>query len=79
MQNSGNVRERPERLLPFREVAARTCLSKSEIYRRIEAGRFPKNIKLGARAVAWRESEIDGWIRALVQQQCPESEGGSNG
>lgn len=56
---------RPERLLRFAEVRARIGLSKSEIYRRIGAGTFPAGVKLGARAVAWRESTVDDWIRAL--------------
>ncbi|MBU9251547.1 phage transcriptional regulator AlpA [Burkholderia multivorans] len=57
--------ERPERLLRFAEVRARIGLSKSEIYRRIGAGTFPAGVKLGARAVAWRESGVEDWIRAL--------------
>ncbi|MDR8079503.1 AlpA family phage regulatory protein [Burkholderia cenocepacia] len=57
--------ERPERLLRFAEVRARIGLSRSEIYRRIGAGTFPAGVKLGARAVAWRESAIEDWIRAL--------------
>lgn len=56
---------RPERLLRFAEVRARIGLSKSEIYRRIGAGTFPAGVKLGARAVAWRESAVEDWIRAL--------------
>ncbi|MFL9872848.1 helix-turn-helix transcriptional regulator [Paraburkholderia megapolitana] len=60
---------RPERLLRFGEVSSRTRLSRSEIYRRINAGTFPGNLKLGPRAVAWRESEIDHWIRTLSNPQ----------
>ncbi|HZW11910.1 MAG TPA: AlpA family transcriptional regulator [Noviherbaspirillum sp.] len=48
-------------------VAAQTGLSKSEIYRRIKAGSFPKPLKLGARAVAWPAAEIEAWVRALIQ------------
>ncbi|MCR1770875.1 MULTISPECIES: helix-turn-helix transcriptional regulator [Burkholderia] len=57
--------DRPERLLRFAEVRSRIGLSKSEIYRRIGAGTFPAGVKLGARAVAWRESAVEDWIRAL--------------
>ncbi|HHT8972210.1 TPA: helix-turn-helix transcriptional regulator [Burkholderia cenocepacia] len=56
---------RPERLLRFPEVRARIGLSKTEIYRRIAAGTFPAGVRLGARAVAWRESAVEAWIRAL--------------
>ncbi|ADP02345.1 gp52 [Burkholderia phage KL3] len=57
--------DRPERLLRFAEVRSRIGLSKSEIYRRIGAGTFPAGVKLGARAVAWHESAVEDWIRAL--------------
>ncbi|MBW5284567.1 helix-turn-helix transcriptional regulator [Burkholderia gladioli] len=57
--------QRPERLLRFAEVRVRIGLSKSEIYRRIGAGTFPAGVKLGVRAVAWRESAVEDWIRAL--------------
>lgn len=49
-------------------VRERTSLSTSEIYRRIEAGTFPAQIKLGAKAVAWLEHEINDWINEVVAQ-----------
>lgn len=55
-----------ERLLRGPEVLYKTGLSQSEKYRRIAAGTFPKPLKLGARAVAWRESEIQRWIEELI-------------
>jgi prophage regulatory protein len=48
-------------------VVAQTGLSKSEIYRRINNGTFPKPLKLGARAVAWPAAEIDTWVKSLIQ------------
>lgn len=47
-------------------VRERTSLSTSEIYRRIEVGTFPSQIKLGAKSVAWLEHEIDAWINQTV-------------
>ena len=55
-----------ERLLQIGEVKARVALSKTEIYRRIGEGVFPKQVHLSARRVAWIESEIDAWIRSAV-------------
>jgi prophage regulatory protein len=52
-------------------VETHTGLSKSEIYRRIKDGTFPKPLKLGARAVAWTAAEIDEWVKALIQQGAP--------
>jgi len=64
--NNHQSNQRPDRLLRFSDVSSRTRLSKSEIYRRINAGTFPGSLKLGPRAVAWRESEIDHWINTLT-------------
>lgn len=50
------------------EVKRRTTLSTTEIYRRIEAGEFPKQIKLGAKAVAWLEHEIQAWIDERIAE-----------
>ncbi|KGW20915.1 helix-turn-helix transcriptional regulator [Burkholderia pseudomallei] len=55
----------PQRLLRLVDVSIRTRLSKSEIYRRIKAGTFPCSLKVGTRAVAWRESDIHDWIASL--------------
>ena len=41
----------------------RTGLSRSTIYVRLEQGRFPRPVSLGARAIGWIESEVDEWIR----------------
>lgn len=59
----------PPRLVRRDEVLHRTGLSTSEIYRRIEADTFPKQIRLGAKSVAWLESEIDQWIMDQVEAQ----------
>ena len=55
-----------ERLLQLDEVKARVALSKTEIYRRVKEGRFPRQVRLSSRRVAWVESEIDAWIRSAV-------------
>lgn len=48
------------------KVRARCGLSRSEIYRRIAAGDFPKPIKLGERASAWAEHEVTAWIASRI-------------
>ena len=51
-----------ETLLRLPEVRAACALSRTEMYRRLAAGEFPRPIALGRRAVAWRSSEIQDWI-----------------
>ena len=43
-------------------MLARIGLARSTIYRMIEAGTFPRPVKIGQRAVAWPESDIERWI-----------------
>jgi len=50
------------RFLRLPEVLARTGLSRSTIYVRLEQGRFPRPVSLGSRAVGWIEAEVDEWM-----------------
>lgn len=54
----------PRRILRRGAVTMRTGLSNTTIHREIQAGRFPKPIPLGRRAVGWFEDEIDAWLEA---------------
>jgi len=51
-----------DRLLRRPEVQETTGLSRSGIYAAMKAHRFPRPIRIGLRAVAWRESDIQAWI-----------------
>lgn len=55
-----------ETILRFSQVKAKTGYTRSGIYARIRAGDFPKQIKLGSRAVGFLQSEIDAWINARI-------------
>jgi len=50
-------------LLRFRQVREIVPLSRSEIYRRIALGQFPRPVKLGERAVAWDSDQIQAYVR----------------
>ncbi|NLV87685.1 MAG: AlpA family transcriptional regulator [Clostridiales bacterium] len=56
-----------ERLIRLPEVKSRTGLSSSDLYRRVDAGTFPRQIKLGVKAVAWIETEVQEWIEQTIQ------------
>ncbi len=51
-----------KRFIAMTEVRRRVALSKTEIYRKIAAGAFPRPIPLGAHRVGWLESEVEGWM-----------------
>ncbi|ARL11083.1 hypothetical protein BOC45_10505 [Burkholderia pseudomallei] len=59
------LEHRPARVLRMRSLTDRVGLSKSEIYRRVAAGRFPQSVKLGPKSVGWLESDVDAWITSM--------------
>jgi len=59
----------PRRFIKLATVKDYTSLSTSEIYRRIAAGTFPKQITLGPKSVAWIESEVLAWCDDLAAQR----------
>ncbi|WP_408277441.1 helix-turn-helix transcriptional regulator [Paraburkholderia nemoris] len=59
-----------KKIIRMRALTERVGLSKSEIYRRIQAGQFAKSISLGPRAVGWLESDIDAWIESLPKRSA---------
>lgn len=61
-----NQYEPSQRLLRRPEVQEKTGMARSTIYRYMSLGLFPQPVKLGEKAVAWQESEIDRWISERV-------------
>lgn len=50
-----------EQFLRLPDVMKATGWSKVTIHRAVREGRFPKPVKLGARSIAWPESEVAEW------------------
>jgi len=57
------------RAINIKMVQKKVPYCRSQIYAEIEAGRFPRPIKLGRRSIAWLESEIDAWILSRPRAQ----------
>lgn len=57
-----------DRFLRINEVCNRVPFGRATIYRLMASGEFPKPYPLGARAVAWLESEINEWIGRRVAE-----------
>ena len=53
-------------LLRLKSLKIKVGLGKTSIHEKIKRGEFPKPIPLGARAVAWLESDIDAWIESRI-------------
>lgn len=58
---------RVTRLIRLKEVQHRVGLGRSTIYRWMAEGKFPKPIRLGGYAVAWKQEDIDDWIARHIQ------------
>jgi prophage regulatory protein len=54
------------------EVLELLQISRSNLYKKIENGLFPKPINLGARAVAWLNSENEAVLAAMIAGQSPD-------
>ena len=80
MEKTDNTSTKPKtRLIRLPEVLSRTGYGRTSIYRKMEKGEFPKNLKLGApikdptqfdcQATAWVEDEIDQWIESRIKER----------
>lgn len=52
----------PDRIIRIRTVLARTGLSRSTLYRKMNDGSFPRQVKIGEHSSGWRESSINRWV-----------------
>lgn len=53
----------PDRILRLNAVLDRTGLSRSTLYRKMQNGTFPQNVRISARCAGWRESAVEAWMR----------------
>jgi prophage regulatory protein len=55
------------RLVRLPEVIDRSGLSRTSIYRKMDAGEFPMSVQLGSNTVAWLEADLERWIAAPME------------
>jgi prophage regulatory protein len=55
--------------LRLSEVQRKVPYSKSTIYTMIAAGQFPSQYRLGGRAVAWLERDVNNWIERRIEAE----------
>lgn len=56
------------KMLRMRHVVEYTGVSRCTIYRWMNAGTFPRSIRLGEQSVAWLEAEVDAWIQDRIDR-----------
>lgn len=52
-----------DRILRLNAVLDRTGLSRSTLYRKMQAGTFSQNVRISTRCAGWRESAVEAWMR----------------
>ncbi|WP_285374204.1 AlpA family transcriptional regulator [Pseudomonas sp. lyk4-TYG-107] len=50
------------RILRRSDVEQKTGLKRAFLYSLMSQGKFPKSVRIGARAVGWDAMEVDQWI-----------------
>lgn len=51
-----------EAFLRLEQVQQIVPLSRTEIYRRIQAGTFPKQLRISHKVALWPQSKINEWV-----------------
>ena len=59
------------KLLRLPAVLGCTGLSRSTLYQMIKAKEFPRQVRLGARVVAWDSAQVQEWIADKIAGAGP--------
>ncbi|HHV7358576.1 TPA: helix-turn-helix transcriptional regulator [Morganella morganii] len=59
---------RKENFIRLPEVQRRTGYCRAWLYKLIDAGQFPKQVKIGSRSIAFVESEVDAWVANKIAE-----------
>ncbi|TIU26768.1 MAG: AlpA family transcriptional regulator [Mesorhizobium sp.] len=51
------------------DVLTMTGLKQSTLFELIQAGTFPKPVKIGPRAAAWPEEEVNNWMAERIAKR----------
>jgi prophage regulatory protein len=57
-----------DRFLRLPEVCSTTGLGRTSIYKLVREGKFPRQIRLTARAAGWSESAVNTWMADRMEQ-----------
>ena len=60
--------DRSRKFLRLPSVSEKVGLSRSQIYKLIQQGKFPEPIKLGPKISVWIEEKLEAWMDAKIPQ-----------
>ncbi|BBE32495.1 helix-turn-helix transcriptional regulator [Sphingosinicella microcystinivorans] len=52
-----------DHILRLHTVLDRTGLSRSTLYRKMQSGTFPRQVRISTRCTGWRESAVSAWMK----------------
>ena len=58
------------RILRLEEVESKSGFKRAHLYNLMRAGKFPKALRLGVRAVGWDSVEIEQWIADRLKERA---------
>jgi prophage regulatory protein len=61
--------ENSQELWRLSKVKQKCGLSRSAIYLAVSLGKFPKQVSIGERAVAWVSAEVEEWVEQKIAQR----------
>jgi prophage regulatory protein len=70
MKNSPEISPNPERLIDKPVVLDITTFSDTTLWRRCKDGSFPAPVRISPGRVAWRASEVQGWMAERSTQKA---------
>jgi len=59
-----------DRILRLKAVLAITGLTRSTLYRKMDAGTFPASTQISTRCIGWRESAVTRWLDNPMRYQA---------
>ena len=60
--------DRSRKFLRLPSVSEKVGLSRSQIYKLIQQGKFPEPIKLGPKISVWIEEKLEAWMDTKIPQ-----------
>jgi prophage regulatory protein len=63
IQNT-DATNKPKRALRLTGVLTKVGISRTQLYRLIGRGQFPRQFHLSERTAVWDEAEVDAWLHA---------------
>lgn len=64
----------PRKFLRLPSVIEKVGLSRSQIYKLIQAGSFPEPVKIGPKISVWLEENLEEWMDAQILQWASEAQ-----